>query len=280
MLVYLAGALGVLTGITTVSTLWMSISNPVIAVALCIGAALLDLYKYAAYPLAFGLLDKGRQYLAYSILGAAFAFTLISGYATFNRVSTALAPSATNDIPVLQEKLNALTNDVNRLTSEVSATKQYADKLAVSGNLKGSQAKENEAVKLQQELSAVTKDRISVMEELSSVKNATPFVLPALLVAGLALLFSLSLELVPVLILLANRKLLTSATLTVSSASSEDVLYAKVKEYLESVQSGQKVIVTSTSKGLSLSNEQTKVMLEKAKQNNILKKEGKFYVKA
>lgn len=280
MLVYLAGALGVLTGITTVSTLWMSISNPVIAVALCIGAALLDLYKYAAYPLAFGLLDKGRQYLAYSILGAAFAFTLISGYATFNRVSTALAPSATNDIPVLQEKLNALTNDVNRLTSEVSATKQYADKLAVSGNLKGSQAKENEAVKLQQELSAVTKDRISVMEELSSVKNATPFVLPALLVAGLALLFSLSLEIVPVLILLANRKLLTSATLTVSSASSEDVLYAKVKEYLESVQSGQKVIVTSTSKGLSLSNEQTKVMLEKAKQNNILKKEGKFYVKA
>lgn len=280
MLVYLAGALGVLTGITTVSTLWMSISNPVIAVALCIGAALLDLYKYAAYPLAFGLLDKGRQYLAYSILGAAFAFTLISGYATFNRVSTALAPSATNDIPVLQEKLNALTNDVNRLTSEVSATKQYADKLAVSGNLKGSQAKENEAVKLQQELSAVTKDRISVMEELSSVKNATPFVPPALLVAGLALLFSLSLEIVPVLILLANRKLLTSATLTVSSASSEDVLYAKVKEYLESVQSGQKVIVTSTSKGLSLSNEQTKVMLEKAKQNNILKKEGKFYVKA
>lgn len=280
MLVYLAGALGVLTGITTVSTLWMSISNPVIAVSLCIGAALLDLYKYAAYPLAFGLLDKGRQYLAYSILGAAFAFTLISGYATFDRVSTALAPSATNDIPVLQEKLNALTNDVNRLTSEVSATKQYADKLAVSGNLKGSQAKENEAVKLQQELSAVTKDRISVMEELSSVKNATPFVLPALLVAGLALLFSLSLEIVPVLILLANRKLLTSATLTVSSASSEDVLYAKVKEYLESVQSGQKVIVTSTSKGLSLSNEQTKVMLEKAKQNNILKKEGKFYVKA
>lgn len=265
-----------ITGLTTVSTLFNQVQNLTAAILLSIAAVALDLFKYAGYPLALNLYDTRRKSLATLVIFISVSFSTLTFYSTYSKVADALSPSSDNSLEVANLQKTSAEAKLSELSVKLNETKQHSEKLTLSGNLKGASLKDAEAVKLSEQLDAQRNKVIEATIAVESAKKTSASTLSPALVQILSLLFSITLELVPIVVLLVNRKQLSSSAAKLTNASKTELNQLAVDEYISAFEKGQKVVATTAASTLNLPLDTVKQLLESSTKTA---KKGRFYVK-
>ncbi len=178
-------------------------------------AVVLDLFKYAAWPLALALLAMRRGLCALLMMGCALALGGVSGWATYDRLMTAIVGSRAEHQALqvqrtadLEEQRRADAVRIEQLDAEALSVREQASALRDRGMI--SRALELEAVALvridaERERALVRRDAAS--QELTALRShpAKAAGLPLELATLLCLGFAAVLEIVPALILSALR---------------------------------------------------------------------------
>lgn len=267
---------GSITGLTTVSTLFNQVQNLTAAILLSIAAVALDLFKYAGYPLALNLYDTRRKSLAFLVIFISISFSTLTFYSTYSKVADALTPSSTNSLEVANLQKASAEAKLSELSVKLNETKQHSEKLTLAGNLKGASLKDAEVAKISEQLDTQRNKVIEAAIAVEAAKKVSASSLSPTLVQILSLLFSVTLELVPIVVLLVNRKKLTTSAAKLSNASKAELNQLAVDDYISTFEKGQKVVATTAASTLNLPLDTVKSLLESSTK---AKKSGRFYVK-
>lgn len=267
---------GSITGLTTVSTLFNQVQNLTAAILLSIAAVALDLFKYAGYPLALNLYDTRRKSLAFLVIFISISFSTLTFYSTYSKVADALTPSSTNSLEVANLQKASAEAKLSELSVKLNETKQHSEKLTLAGNLKGASLKDAEVTKISEQLDTQRNKVIEAAIAVEAAKKVSASSLSPTLVQILSLLFSVTLELVPIVVLLVNRKKLTTSAAKLSNASKAELNQLAVDDYISTFEKGQKVVATTAASTLNLPLDTVKSLLESSTK---AKKSGRFYVK-
>jgi len=206
-----------LSGVTVVSVclaIAALIQDPFLTVLFAIAAALLDLAKYLAWPLAAWLVLTGRRLLASALMACALALAGVSGWATYDRLMTAILGNHGEALAIQHriadveaaraqdiERLEALDADERATQAQLSALRE---RIVVSRSLDMERVTLRRLDAQREQLQRRLEDSSRELAELRSrpVRTASlPLELATLLCAG----FALALELVPALLLTAVR---------------------------------------------------------------------------
>lgn len=191
------------------------IDDALLAALFATAAVVLDLIKYIAWPLALALLAMRRALCGLLMMGCALALGGVSGWATYDRLMTAIVSSRAEHqalyvqrIADLEELRRADAARIEQLDAEALATREQANGLRERGM--ASRALELEAAALtridaERERAMVRRDAAS--QELTALRSqpAKAAGLPLELATLLCLGFAAALEIVPALILSALR---------------------------------------------------------------------------
>lgn len=267
---------GSITGLTTVSTLFNQVQNLTAAILLSIAAVALDLFKYAGYPLALNLYDTRRKSLAFLVIFISISFSTLTFYSTYSKVADALTPSSTNSLEVANLQKTTAEAKLSELSVKLNETKQHSEKLTLAGNLKGAALKDAEVTKISEQLDTQRNKVIESAIAVEAAKKVSASSLSPTLVQILSLLFSVTLELVPIVVLLVNRKKLTTSAAKLSNASKAELNQLAVDDYISTFEKGQKVVATTAASTLNLPLDTVKSLLQSSTK---AKKSGRFYVK-
>lgn len=247
-----------LAGVTAASVgmaILALIDDTRLAVLFATAAVVLDLFKYAAWPLALGLLAMRRVLCALLMMGCALAWGGVSGWATYDRLMTSIVSSRAEHqalqvqrLTDLEELRRADAARIEQLDAEAVAIRQQAGALRDRGMV--SRALELEAtalVRIDAERERAMARRDAASQELTALRSqpAKAAGLPLEVATLLCLGFAAALEIVPALILSALRPASTAAeplaageseTVTVQQECTEEPAGTMTQERPETAQ--------------------------------------------
>lgn len=215
----IACALSSVTAVSVAMAMFALIDNPILAVLFAGAAALLDVYKYLAWPLVLTSLS-GRRLVAAALLAlTALALAGVSGWATYDRLMHSIVGSRTEHEAITVQRIADLEQAraadqqlIASLAAEADSARAQAEAMRVRGMV--TRALELEAASLpriaeQREQARQRLDAASI--ELTQLRAATPKAtgLPLELATLLCLGFALALEVVPALLLSVVRGSIT-----------------------------------------------------------------------
>lgn len=211
VLTAMAVTLSSVTALSVAMKMDALIDDTLLAAVFATAAVLLDLFKYLAWPLAFGLIAARRLGYAALMIGCALILGGVSAWATYDRMLTSIVTGQARQAAIVEQRmadLQAVHQDALRrletLDAEGRSVGEQARQLRERGMV--TKAQELEAAALpriaeQRERALVRLDDVS--QELTALRSqpvdaaALPELLAVLLCAG----FAVALEVVPALIL-------------------------------------------------------------------------------
>lgn len=210
----IALALSSVTVVSVCTAVGALIQDPGLMVLFAGAGALLDLFKYLAWPLAAFLLLAGRRAIAAALMACALVLACVSGWATYDRLMTAILGSHGEALAIRQriadieaaraqdiERLDALNADERSTQAQLSALRE---RIVVSRSLDMERVTLRRLDAQREQLQRRLDDSSRELAELRAKPTraaALPLELATLLCAG----FALALELVPALLLTAVR---------------------------------------------------------------------------
>lgn len=207
-----------LSGVTALSVflaIHALIDDHLIALLFSSAAVLLDLFKYAAWPLSLYMLSVGRRAVAVLLIACALVLAGVSGWATYDRLMSSIMASRAQHEAILQQRIGDLETtrqlDLDRLERIEAETRSVLEQ--------GASMRERGMVTKALMLETTTQRRLDVQREhlrerldstsreLTKLRSrpAKAASLPAQLAILLCLGFAAALEIVPALILSAVR---------------------------------------------------------------------------
>lgn len=214
----LPAMVALLTGVTAASVAMAInalIDDALLAGLFATAAVVLDLFKYIAWPLALALLEMRRALCALLMMGCAMALGGVSGWATYDRLMSAIITSRAEHqahqvqrLADLEEQRRADAARIEQLDAEALATREQANGLRDRGM--ASRALELETAtlaRIDDERERALARRDAASQELTALQGrpAKGAGLPLELATLLCLGFAAALEIVPALILSALR---------------------------------------------------------------------------
>lgn len=208
LLVAIAFLLSSVTAISVALAMYALIDDKKLALLFAGAAVLLDIFKYLAWPVAIRVL---RGTSAVLTIGCALMLSVVSGWATYDRLMSSITVSkATHDV-MTTERVAALktlakkdSELIAQLDKEISYAAAQANDLRARGMV--SRALELEesvgtrtATQRAQALARINAGSLEIAQIKSSVAKASS--LPPLLAELLCLGFAMAMEVVPALIL-------------------------------------------------------------------------------
>jgi hypothetical protein len=210
LLTPLALALAGVTAASVGMAVHRLIADPVLAWMFSGAAGLLDVFKYAAWPVAALLLSAKRRALAGCLAACALLFAGVSGWATFDRVVGAVENRAAGgeqrliDLAEQQEEGRKRVADLDLQLVEV---RRQAAWMRERGMVSKAQELEGGAIaRADAERTAALGRVAAAAEERQQIIAGRGAALPQRVVHLLGLGFALALEVVPVLIFLTGGK--------------------------------------------------------------------------
>lgn len=210
LLTPLAIALAGVTAASVGMAVHRLIADPVLAGMFSGAAVLLDVFKYAAWPAAAGLLLHGRKALAAGLVSCALLFAGVSGWATFDRLVGAVEGRAASseqrlaDLAVIEQEgrqraaqldsqLEPLLEQAAVMRARGMVSKAQELEVGMMGRVDAQRAKALDKAE------AAAKER----QQILTSRGAN---LPSQIVSLLGIGFALALEIVPVLIFLTSTR--------------------------------------------------------------------------
>lgn len=301
----------VLAGVTATSValaISALIEAPLLAGLFASAAVVLDLFKYAAWPLALMLLATRRTLAALLMMASALALGTVSGWATYDRLMTSIITSqAEHQARTEQRQADLLelrqadATRIEQLDAEAAAVHQQANALRERGMV--TRALELEAAALARIdtlRNAAQMRRDSASQELTTLRSqpAKAAGLPTELATLLCIGFALALEVVPALILSALRPAPETAPVTVQArqkraeehpqeypvtepgtATGTD-LPPELLELIAGTGRGAKLAVRQVAKELRIGSERATRLMQQAAEAGLLSKTASGYVAA
>lgn len=228
LLVAIAFLLSSVTAISVALAMYALIDDKKLALLFAGAAVLLDIFKYLAWPVAIRVLRGSSAALT---IACALMLSVVSGWATYDRLMTSITISKATHEAMTTERVTALTTLAQKdsaliaqLDREISDATAQASDLRVRGMV--SKALELEesvstraAAQRAQALARINSGSLEIAQIKSTVAKASS--LPPLLAQLLCLGFAMSLEIVPALILTGVRTARRSSTHVVASSAIE-----------------------------------------------------------
>jgi hypothetical protein len=304
----MVAALAGVTATSVAMAISALIEAPVLAALFAGAAVVLDLFKYAAWPLALMLLASRRTLAALLMMASALALGAVSGWATYDRLMTSIVTSRAEHMarfgirqPELLELRQAEAARIEQLDAEAAAVHQQANALRERGMVTRALELESGALARIDALRAAAQQRRdSASQELTTLRSqpAKAAGLPLELATLLCLGFALALEIVPALILSALRPVPETAAATVPARqkhaeertqehpetepeTAADIdLPAELLHLIASTERGAKLAVRQVARELRMGNERTTRLMQQATERGLLSKTAAGYVAA
>lgn len=212
LLVAIAFLLSSVTAISVALAMYALIDDKRLALLFAGAAVLLDIFKYLAWPVAIRVL---RGTSAVLTIGCALMLSVVSGWATYDRLMTSISVSKATHEAMTTERVAALASMaqkdsalISQLDKEISDAAAQANDLRARGMV--SRALELEesvgtrtATQRAQALARINAGSLEIAHIKSAVAKASS--LPPLFAQFLCLGFAMALEVVPALILAGVR---------------------------------------------------------------------------
>ncbi|HGY9638046.1 TPA: hypothetical protein ACOJPK_003530 [Pseudomonas putida] len=228
LLVAIAFLLSSVTAISVALAMYALIDDKRLALLFAGAAVLLDIFKYLAWPVAIRVL---RGTSAVLTIGCALMLSVVSGWATYDRLMTSISVSKATHEAMTTERVAALASMaqkdsalISQLDKEISDAAAQANDLRARGMV--SRALELEesvgtrtATQRAQALARINAGSLEIAHIKSAVAKASS--LPPLFAQFLCLGFAMALEVVPALILAGVRSSVRHDRHDVVSAASE-----------------------------------------------------------
>ncbi len=307
-LLAMVAALAGVTATSVAMAISALIEAPLLAGLFAAAAVVLDLFKYAAWPLALMLLAARRTLAALLMMVSALALGAVSGWATYDRLMTSIITSQAEHQALheqrqadLLELRQADATRIEQLDDEAVAIHHQANALRERGMV--TRALELEAAALARIdalRNAAQQRRDSASRELTTLRSqpAKAAGLPLELASLLCLGFALALEIVPALILSALRPVTETAAATVPArqkrteeqpqertetapaADAGSDLPPELLELIARTDHGAKLAVRQVAKELRMGSERTTRLMQQAAEAGLLSKTAAGYVAA
>lgn len=309
-LMAMVAALAGVTATSVAMAIAALIDAPVLAALFAGAAVVLDLFKYAAWPLALMLLSARRTLAALLMMASALALGAVSGWATYDRLMTSIITSqAEHQAQHEQRQVDLLelrqadATRIEQLDAEAAAVHQQANTLRERGMV--TRALELEAAALARIdtlRAAAQQRRDSASQELTALRSqpAKAAGLPLELATLLCLGFALALEVVPALILSALRPVPVTETAharapvrqkrteerpqvhpeTEPETPAGTDLPAELLQLIARTESGAKLAVRQVAKELRMGSERATRLMQQATDAGLLSKTAAGYVAA
>lgn len=211
VLTVMALALSSVTALSVAMKMSALIADPLLAVVFAAAAVLLDLFKYLAWPIAFGLIAARRLGYAALMIGCALVLGGVSAWATYDRMLTSIVTGQARQAAIAGQRitdLQAVRDDalgrLDALDDESRSIGEQARLLRERGIVTKAQDLEAAALPRIAELRERTLTRLdAVSQELTALRSqpVAAAELPELLAILLCAGFAVALEVVPALIL-------------------------------------------------------------------------------
>lgn len=228
LLVAIAFLLSSVTAISVALAMYALIDDKRLALLFAAAAVLLDVFKYLAWPVAIRAL---RGTSAVLTIGCALMLSVVSGWATYDRLMTSISVSKATHEVMTTERVSALTTMAQKDSALIALLdREIADAGAQAIDMRArgmvSKALELEesvgsraAIQRAQAIARINAGSLEIAQIKSSVAKASS--LPPLLAQFLCLGFAMALEVVPALILAGVRSARRPDGLEVVSAAIE-----------------------------------------------------------
>src|SRR5690606_8450528 len=211
----MAAALCGVTAVSVCLAMFALIQDRVLAGLFAGAAVILDLIKYAAWPLALGLIALGRQGSAALMIVCALTLGGVSGWATYDRLMSSLLAGRAQHQAIQEQRIAdieaARRADQARLVAldaEARSVQEQAAALRERGIVSKALQLESAALRRLDVQREETRARLEASSrELTALRSqpAKAASLPAQLATLLCLGFAAALEIVPALIFAALR---------------------------------------------------------------------------
>lgn len=309
----LLAMIAALAGVTATSVamaIAALIENAVLAVLFASAAVVLDLFKYAAWPLALMLLSARRTLAALLMMASALALGAVSGWATYDRLMTSIITSQAEHQARFEQRqadlLELRSADaarIQQLDAEAAAVHHQANALRERGMVSRALELESAALaRIDTQRNAAQVRRDNASQELTALLSqpAKAAGLPQQLATLLCLGFALALEVVPALILSALRPAPVTETARATAPARQKRTEERPQEHTEtrpetavddalpidlltlitSTPSGQKVAVRQVAKALRMGSDKATKLMQQATERGLLSKTAAGYVAA
>ncbi len=274
-----AFTLSILTAITIVVNLQYNIDNLFLCFVICISAVILDICKYLFYPLGVKTYNDGKKSLAAGIFVVALSFSVISFSSTFVRTASALQTKGSITVEVLNEKKAVLSSQIETTKQQILEVGILIDELKRQQRKTERLVNEGKLENLNAQLNELSEKRISVMQQIADNKTSNAINVSDNAVKVLAVLFALCLELVPVLILLSNPNKMRNMGTALSGGKKDDKMRNRLLSFMDELNVGEKVVMRKWASESNTPIQEAQEVFNKALEDGVLKKSGKFFVK-
>ncbi|MDF2073159.1 hypothetical protein P2Q70_01040 [Pseudomonas mendocina] len=307
-LLAMVAALAGVTATSVAMAISALIAAPVLAGLFAGAAVVLDLFKYAAWPLALMLLAARRTLAALLMMASALALGAVSGWATYDRLMTSIITSQAEHQAHheqrqadLLELRQADATRIEQLDAEAIAIHHQANALRERGMVTRALELESAALARIDTLRAAAQERRdTASQELTALRSqpAKAAGLPLELATLLCLGFALALEAVPALILSALRPVTENALVrtperqkraeerpqeqpvTEPETATGTDLPAELLQLIARTERGAKLAVRQVAKELRMGSERTTRLMQQATEAGLLSKTAAGYVAA
>lgn len=211
VLTAMAFALSSVTALSVAMKMSALFADPLLAAVFAAAAVLLDLFKYLAWPIAFGLIAARRLGYAALMIGCALILGGVSAWATYDRMLTSIVTGQARQSAIVDQRMTDLQAVREDALGRLDALDDESRSIGEQARL----LRERGMVTKAQELEAAALPRIAeqreralgrldaVSQELTALRSqpVDAAALPELLAVALCAGFALALEVVPALIL-------------------------------------------------------------------------------
>lgn len=215
LLMTIVCALASVTAISVGMAMAALINDPRLAALFGGAGVLLDAFKYLAWPLALAVLACGRRALAVLMMACATVLGGVSGWATYDRLMTAMSAGRAEQAAVLEQRITDLqqAHQLDSLRMQQIGQQEAQALAAVAalrdrGMVSKAQEAEHQALqRLDAERTATMARLDAASQELTALRASTGVTatLPQEVATLLCLGFAAALEVVPALLLAVLR---------------------------------------------------------------------------
>lgn len=216
VLTSIAFSLSSVTAVSVALALHALIDDPLLSTLFAVAGVLLDVYKYLAWPLAAALITARRTVTAAVIVITALALSGVSGWATFDRLHSALVGGKLEHAAIQAQRIEDLRTArvadmqlLDALAAERISVQQQAAALRERGMATKAQELESTALPRITGDAQLVRERLDAASVQITALLATPPKAAGLTEAAallLAVAFALALETVPAALLIAARQ--------------------------------------------------------------------------
>ncbi|MCS4061712.1 hypothetical protein [Pseudomonas putida] len=231
LLVAIAFLLSSVTAISVALAMYALIDDKRLALLFAAAAVLLDVFKYLAWPVAIRVL---RGTTAVLTIACAVMLSVVSGWATYDRLMTSISVSKATHEAMTTERVAALTDLAQKDSALIAQLDKEIFDASVQANDLRARGMVSKALELEESVSTrsaaqraqaiarINAGSLEIAHIKSGVAKASN--LPPMLAQFLCLGFAMALEIVPALILAGVRNARRSGTHVVASSAIETPL--------------------------------------------------------